>query len=80
MDMLCLRCGEPWVMHHVIHDEPEEFERKGCIISMCPSCQGKVPELTEAQKDRLDQARTLAVLLGNDIDGYVVELEDNGLV
>lgn len=37
MDLLCLRCGEPWDFDLVLHELPEQFERQGCVISRCPS-------------------------------------------
>ena len=28
MDLLCTCCGEPWDIYHVLHEEPEEFDRR----------------------------------------------------
>lgn len=81
MDLICTNCGEPWDLDYVLHDEPEGFTRKGSAVIFCPCCsernQGK--DLDPSQRERLEAARELGQLLGDDVDGYAAELEDLGL-
>ena len=75
MDLICTNCGEPWDMDTVLHDEPEEFTRRGAAIVHCPACKenGEAPpELRE----KLLAAREAGDLLGDDVDGYAAMLED----
>jgi len=78
MDLLCTTCGEPFDMDHVLHEEPAAFKRSGAAITGCPCCKandyGKA--LPPAQRAKLDAARELGELLGDDVDGYAAELED----
>ena len=79
MDMYCSRCGEPWAMDHVLHEEPEEFDYHQGRISNCPTCV-RTPDsqlkLTPTQKNRADIAGVLADVLGDDVDGIAAEMED----
>ncbi len=79
MDMYCSRCGEPWAMDYVLHDEPEAFDYHDGRIFNCPSCRSTKDEdlkLTEGQKDRAAMAGILADVLGDDVDGIAAEMED----
>ena len=44
MDIICTCCGEPWDIYHVLHEEPQGFEREGALIKACPCCHGRQPE------------------------------------
>lgn len=80
MDLVCHRCGEPWDLDYVLHEEPQGFTRQGCWICSCPDCAGQErPALPEELQDRLDAASVVARLLGDDYDGYAACLEDLGL-
>lgn len=77
MDVICFTCGEPWDIHTVLHDEPEGFERKGCLIRACPCCQGQRPaELSSEFTEKLDSLREVAQTFGGDLDGFAGFLED----
>lgn len=77
MDIVCICCGEPWDIYHVLHGEPEEFERDGCRITACPCCHGVQPkDLTEAQRQYLQRVNLVAELSGDDLDGFAAMLED----
>lgn len=80
MDLVCTRCGEPWDMHHVLHDEPESFKRQGCAITRCPACPMQFPAMKHEERRRLGSIRALAVIFADDIDGFASTLEDYGLV
>jgi len=56
MDLHCTRCGEPWDLDYVLHDEPEEFKfKKGSkTIIECPACRGKDIELDPQQRAHCD--------------------------
>ncbi len=81
MDLVCTTCGEPWDMDYVLHDEPEGFTKDGSAIVSCPCCQerncGK--DISQENREKLNCARELGILLGDDVDGYAAELEDLGL-
>jgi hypothetical protein len=79
MDLICTSCGEPWDLDHVLHEEPEEFERKGALITHCPCCKERTEPLTEAERERLEDVRMVSELLGDDVDGAAAMLEDLGL-
>ncbi len=79
MDLICTSCGEPWDLDYVLHEEPEAFERKGSAIVSCPCCPEQKGKVTKAQKEKLEAARELGELLGDDVDGYAAQLEDLGL-
>lgn len=79
MDLICTRCGEPWEMDYVLHDDPGSFKRKGGVIFHCPACPKAVPKLDKETEYKLEVARALGDVLGDDIDGLAAELEDLGL-
>jgi 5-methylcytosine-specific restriction endonuclease McrA len=79
VDIICAKCGEPWDVYTVLHDEPENFERHDSLIIACPHCNGKQPEMTNERQDFLRQVAALAELCGSDIDGFAGMLEDFGL-
>ena len=81
MDIPCITCGEPWDMDYVLHDAPHEFRRTHGRIDRCPACPttGR-PALSEEERERLDLIAALADMSGDDIDGFVAELDDLGLV
>lgn len=76
MDVICFNCAEPWDIHTVLHDEPEGFERKGCLIRACPSCQGKPRNLPKAIREDLEDLAQVASESGEDLDGFACFLED----
>lgn len=80
MDLVCTRCGEPWDIHHVIHDAPEEFNREGGVILCCPCCQGKKVKLSNQERQRLNAIQAIGEVLGDDIDALAAEIEDLGLL
>ena len=81
MDMVCVICGEPWDITYVLHDAPHEFTRTHSRIDRCPACPttGR-PALSPEERERLDTIAGIAELCGDDIDSFVAELEDLGLV
>ena len=81
MDLPCINCGEPWDMDYVLHEAPHEFTRTHGRIDRCPACPAiSRPPLSAVEQDRLAVVAELADILGDDIDGLAVELEDNGLM
>ena len=81
MDLPCINCGEPWDMDYVLHEAPHEFTRTHGRIDRCPACPTTGdPQLSAAQRARLEAVATLADILGDDIDGLAAELEDLGFV
>jgi hypothetical protein len=82
MDLICVSCGEPWEMDYVLHDEPNEFKRKGGVITKCPCCpkDGSKPVLDNESKAKLEIIESLGDVLGDDVDGFAAELEDLGLL
>jgi hypothetical protein len=81
MDMVCLTCGEPWDMDYVLHEAPHEFTRHHSRIDRCPACPATGrPALSEEEQERLEMIATIAEVYGEDIDTFVTELEDLGLV
>ena len=81
MDMVCINCGEPWDMDYVLHEAPGAFIRRHSRIDRCPACPATGhPVLSEKQRVRLDLIAHLADMCGDDIDGFVAELEDFGLL
>lgn len=79
MDLFCTNCGEPWDVDHVVHDEPDDFERHGSAITRCPACPKDDRKILKASKDRAEAAAMITDLLGDDIDGAAAEMEDLGL-
>ncbi len=77
MDVICTCCGEPWHIDHVLHEEPEEFDRRGALIRACPVCDGTRPaNQSHEQREHLDAIAQVALMLGDDIDGFAACLED----
>ena len=79
MDLICVNCGEPWSIDHVLHDAPHQFKRSGGVIRHCPCCSQK-KALTEEEKFKLESINALGELLGDDIDGLAAEIENFGLI
>jgi len=79
MDVYCTRCGEPWDIDYVLHEEPEGFGRCNGVITSCPCCQGKKVDLSPAEKEQLAAIREISKMFGDDLDGLAAELEDLGL-
>ena len=75
MDLICTNCGEPWDMDTVLHDEPDDFKRRGAAIIQCPACKENGPAPKEL-REKLLAAREAGDLLGDDVDGYAAMLED----
>ena len=81
MDMVCLTCGEPWDMEYVLHEAPHEFTRAHSRIDRCPACPATGrPALSAEEQERLEMIAAIADVCGEDIDAFVTELEDLGLV
>ena len=78
-DLVCVTCRSPWSADYVLHDEPEEFKRRGGVVSSCPACKGARQELTPEEDEKSMMARAMADIMGDDIDGFINELEDNDL-
>ena len=81
MDMICTNCGEPWDMEYVLHEDPRAFTRTHSRIDRCPACPttGR-PALSPQERERLEMVAAIADICGADIDAFVAELEDLGLV
>lgn len=78
MDLICVNCGEPWDLDHVVHEEPRAFERRGCVVTKCPCCDARVPKLTPHEKRRLSVLAEIAADHGDDLDGFASFLDDFG--
>jgi len=77
MDLICTCCGEPWDVDHVLHEEPDKFERQGGLIRACPCCHGTRPDgMTEERRSKLSAVAAAAQLLGDDVDGVAALLDD----
>ena len=79
MDLRCGRCGEPWDMDTVLHEEPKAFPRRDGLILSCPACRkpsGELTPVTREQERLAEIAQALASVLGNDWDGIAAELQD----
>jgi len=76
MDIICTCCGEPWSIHHILHDAPEEFIRDGALITACECCKGVRPKLSEDAREYLDSVAEAASMFGDDLDGFACFLED----
>lgn len=78
MDVVCAGCGEPWDIYSVLHDEPDSFDRDGCLIRHCPSCKdNKKRGLAKRLVEDLEILAAIAELLDGDIDGFAVWCEDH---
>ena len=72
MELLCVCCGKPWDVAHVLREATTEFDLEGALIRGCPSCQGVEPDgMTEEKRDALRVAATAARFLGDDVDGLI---------
>ena len=80
MDLICTRCGEPWDLDHVLHENPGGFVRKGGLIRRCPTCPHDEPKLDPQTRQRLAAVAAMAELLGDDVDGLAAVLEDSDLL
>ena len=80
MDLLCTRCGEPWDIAYVLHEEPNAFKRKGGLIQRCPSCPTAKPQHDPETQLKLVTVAAMAELMGDDVDGLAAVLEDSGLL
>ena len=81
MDMVCLTCGESWDMEYVLHEAPHAFTRRHSRIDRCPACPATGrPALSVEELERLEMIAAIADMCGEDIDAFVTELEDLGLV
>ncbi len=77
MDVICTCSGEPWDIDHVLHEEPQEFDRESALIKGCPCCKGRQPEdLNRRTRDQLRALSQAARLSGEDLDGFASFLED----
>lgn len=80
MDLVCIRCGEPWNLDHVLHEAPKDFRRNGGLIVQCPTCPVKRPLHADAELSRLNRIAALAQLFGDDLDGLAATLADSDLL
>lgn len=80
MDLICTRCGEPWDMDHVLHEEPRAFKRHKACIYRCPACPVEPPELPPEEHNRLEMVAAVAVIAGDDIDAAAAMFEDLNLL
>lgn len=80
MDLVCIRCGEPWDVVEVLHGQPHAFRRRGGLIRWCPTCPAVRPVLSDAERHRLDCIAETAMLFGNDVDGLAATLADSDLL
>lgn len=80
MDLVCTRCGEPWDVLYVLHEEPNAFKRNGGLISWCPTCPKESPKLDIKTKVKLVTIASMAKLMGDDVDGLAAVLEDSDLL
>jgi hypothetical protein len=79
MDLICSRCGEPWEIYYVLHEEPEAFEKKGGLIIRCPLCPANLKDVSKDGRYRGLMAEVAADVLGDDVDAIASALEDFGL-
>lgn len=78
MDIKCLHCGEPWDLHHLLHDaDPEEedwnFGATRTEVRECPACAERGPR---PDKERAFEEATIIQLMGDDVDGAAAMLQD----
>lgn len=66
-------------MDYVLHEAPDDFEKRGSVIVGCPSCAGKEVTFGTGTKNRLTAIAVVGDLLGDDVDGYAAFIEDMGL-
>lgn len=78
MDVVCAECGEPWDIYTALHEEPESFDRDGCLIRGCPCCkENKKLGLPKELVEDLEILAEMAELLDGDIDGFACWCEDH---
>lgn len=80
MDLVCIRCGEPWDLDHVLHEAPTDFRRNGGLICHCPTCPVERPLHADGELCRLNRIAALAQLYGEDLDGLAATLADSDLL
>jgi hypothetical protein len=80
MDLICTRCGEPWDLYHVLHENPAGFDREGGLIRRCPTCPAEEPKLDPHTRAKLAAVRAMAQLMGDDVDGLAAAIADSELV
>ena len=77
MDLICLRCGEPWSLDDVLFEIREEFNRTGCAINRCPCCMAKQKVHLDVEHQQcLNDLAVAAELFGNDYVAFAAFLED----
>ena len=76
MDVVCMRCGEPWDIDYIQHEAPELFARKGCVIQACPACQGQPVNLPTEHARRLAVIREIAGLWCEDLESLAYEINE----
>ena len=76
MNVVCFTCGERWDIFHVLHVEPDDFDRSGAVIRRCPCCtKDRISRISESFRAELDALREVAELQGDDIDGFAAFLD-----
>lgn len=84
MQIVCLRCGEPWDVDYIMDIPPlekKDFTMLGVMqILACPCCKGLDVNIEPELADKLSAMGAVADVLGDDIDGYANFLQDEGLV
>ena len=79
MDLICTRCGEPWDLYHVLHEDPTGFDRDGGLIRRCPTCPQEAPKLDPHMRLKLATVAAMAQVLGDDVDGLAAAIADSEL-
>ncbi len=80
MDLICTRCGEPWDLDYVLHEEPRAFKRHYGRIDRCPCCPANPPELSSRERERLAMVTEIANLCRHDIEAAAKMLDELGLL
>ena len=80
MDLICTRCGEPWDLDYVLHEEPRAFNRQHSCIHRCPCCPAEPLELPPEERERLRLIAVVARICGEDIDAAAAMFEDLNLL
>jgi len=50
MGVLCAKRGESWDLDTVLHEDPEEFERRGSLILACPAATASGPNYNRSAR------------------------------
>ena len=83
MDLLCIRCGEPWEEYFVRHEMTQEEQDTFWKGQGCPCCAGQLDWKFAGRAERTEFARMaqreLKNVLGDDIDGLAAMMQDFGL-